>query len=225
MSVGSGVERLETAVFGCLAFAESEVQLLVCSCVTLVFSAVGFLSPVHRGSILQVRCGKTCRYLQISSNPGPGSSWFHLGRGCCCFSPSPVYWQARSVVSKRANACRVFRLAGYTSARFYKMWKGEERAIYIYIYIYIFTFIYMHTYINISEICSCIPRFSQDWKKTTLLTALLRATQHWQLHACTSRQHVEKYSKMQQQYPITSDALHVLAVFERGERRWRGGVT
>merc|ERR1719487_1785378 len=28
-------------------------QLLVCTTVTLVFSAAGFLSPVHRGSILQ----------------------------------------------------------------------------------------------------------------------------------------------------------------------------
>ena len=167
MSVGSGVERLETAVFGCLAFAESEVQLLVCSCVTLVFSAVGFLSPVHRGSILQVRCGKTCRYLQISSNPGPGSSWFHLGRGCCCFSPSPVYWQARSVVSKRANACRVFRLAGYTSARFYKMWKGEERAIYIYIHTYIYIYIYLYAYIykyigNLQLHSALLPGLEED---------------------------------------------------------------
>lgn len=70
----------------------SGVQLLVCSCVTLVFSAVGFLSPVHRGSILQ------------------GMLLLFTFAGI---------------------------LAGYTSARFYKMWKGE------------------------------------DWKKTTLLTALL----------------------------------------------------
>mmetsp|Transcript_151098 Transcript_151098/g.263346 ORF Transcript_151098/g.263346 Transcript_151098/m.263346 type:complete len:629 (+) Transcript_151098:122-2008(+) len=31
----------------------SGIQLLVCAAVTLVFSAAGFLSPVHRGSILQ----------------------------------------------------------------------------------------------------------------------------------------------------------------------------
>jgi transmembrane 9 superfamily protein 2/4 len=31
----------------------SGIQLLICSAVTLVFSAFGFLSPVHRGSILQ----------------------------------------------------------------------------------------------------------------------------------------------------------------------------
>merc|ERR1719329_935155 len=29
------------------------IQLLACSCITLSFSAIGFLSPVHRGSILQ----------------------------------------------------------------------------------------------------------------------------------------------------------------------------
>jgi len=34
-------------------FVGTGVQLLVCACVTLVFSAAGFLSPVHRGSILQ----------------------------------------------------------------------------------------------------------------------------------------------------------------------------
>merc|ERR1712190_609009 len=31
----------------------SGIQLLVCSTVTLIFSAIGFLSPAHRGSILQ----------------------------------------------------------------------------------------------------------------------------------------------------------------------------
>lgn len=59
----------------------SGVQLLVCSCVTLVFSAIGFLSPVHRGSILQ------------------GMLLLFTFAGI---------------------------LAGYTSARFYKMWKGED---------------------------------------------------------------------------------------------------
>ena len=98
MSVGSGVERLETPALGCLAFAESEVQLLVCSCVTLVFSAVGFLSPVHRGSILQVGCGKTGRCKSTVN-----TSRQALGRGCCCFSPSLVYWQVDSVVSERAT--------------------------------------------------------------------------------------------------------------------------
>mmetsp|Transcript_92510 Transcript_92510/g.193407 ORF Transcript_92510/g.193407 Transcript_92510/m.193407 type:complete len:640 (+) Transcript_92510:47-1966(+) len=59
----------------------SGVQLLVCSVVTLVFSAAGFLSPVHRGSILQ---GMLLLFTFAGS------------------------------------------LAGYVSARFYKMWKGED---------------------------------------------------------------------------------------------------
>eukprot|EP00406_Dinophysis_acuminata_P043499 CAMPEP_0179311090 /NCGR_PEP_ID=MMETSP0797-20121207/52504_1 /TAXON_ID=47934 /ORGANISM="Dinophysis acuminata, Strain DAEP01" /LENGTH=647 /DNA_ID=CAMNT_0021020847 /DNA_START=67 /DNA_END=2008 /DNA_ORIENTATION=- len=59
----------------------SGVQLLVCAGVTLVFSAAGFLSPVHRGSILQGML---------------------------------LLWTFAGV------------LAGYTSARFYKMWKGED---------------------------------------------------------------------------------------------------
>merc|ERR1711879_336563 len=59
----------------------SGIQLLVCSAVTLVFSAIGFLSPVHRGSILQ------------------GMLLLFTFAGI---------------------------LAGYTSARFYKTWKGED---------------------------------------------------------------------------------------------------
>jgi len=59
----------------------SGVQLLVCSAVTLIFSAIGFLSPVHRGSILQ------------------GMLLLFTFAGI---------------------------LAGYASARFYKMWKGED---------------------------------------------------------------------------------------------------
>merc|ERR1711879_150950 len=59
----------------------SGIQLLVCCFVTLVFSAVGFLSPVHRGSILQ------------------GMLLLFTFAGI---------------------------LAGYTSARFYKTWKGED---------------------------------------------------------------------------------------------------
>jgi len=59
----------------------SGIQLLVCSAVTLVFSAIGFLSPVHRGSILQ------------------GMLLLFTFAGI---------------------------LAGYCSARFYKMWKGED---------------------------------------------------------------------------------------------------
>merc|ERR1712100_563178 len=59
----------------------SGMQLLVCSAVTLVFSAIGFLSPVHRGSILQ------------------GMLLLFTFAGI---------------------------LAGYCSARFYKMWKGED---------------------------------------------------------------------------------------------------
>jgi len=59
----------------------SGIQLLVCAAVTLVFSAVGFLSPVHRGSILQ------------------GMLLLFTFAGI---------------------------LAGYSSARFYKMWKGED---------------------------------------------------------------------------------------------------
>lgn len=57
------------------------VQLFLCSCVTLFFSILGFLSPVNRGSILQ--------------------------GGLLLFT------FAGSV-------------AGYISARFYKMWKGED---------------------------------------------------------------------------------------------------
>merc|ERR1719277_1264581 len=59
----------------------SGVQLLVCSGVTLLFSAAGFLSPVHRGSILQ------------------GMLLLFTFAGI---------------------------LGGYVSARFYKMWKGED---------------------------------------------------------------------------------------------------
>merc|ERR1711972_243425 len=59
----------------------SGIQLLLCAGVTLVFSAAGFLSPVHRGSILQ-------DMLLLFTFAGI--------------------------------------LAGYTSARFYKMWKGED---------------------------------------------------------------------------------------------------
>mmetsp|Transcript_63223 Transcript_63223/g.136849 ORF Transcript_63223/g.136849 Transcript_63223/m.136849 type:complete len:620 (-) Transcript_63223:148-2007(-) len=59
----------------------SGIQLLVCAAVTLIFSAAGFLSPVHRGSILQ------------------GALLLFTFAGI---------------------------LAGYTSARFYKMWKGED---------------------------------------------------------------------------------------------------
>merc|ERR1711879_601865 len=59
----------------------SGIQLLVCCFVTLVFSAIGFLSPVHRGSILQ------------------GMLLLFTFAGI---------------------------LAGYCSARFYKMWKGED---------------------------------------------------------------------------------------------------
>jgi len=61
--------------------AGTGVQLLICVCVTLVFSALGFLSPVHRGSILQ------------------GMLLLFSFAGC---------------------------LGGYTSARFYKTWKGED---------------------------------------------------------------------------------------------------
>jgi len=57
------------------------IQLLVCACVTLIFSAAGFLSPVHRGSILQ------------------GMLLLFTFAGI---------------------------LGGYVSARFYKMWKGEN---------------------------------------------------------------------------------------------------
>jgi transmembrane 9 superfamily protein 2/4 len=57
------------------------VQLLVCVCITLIFSAIGFLSPVHRGSIVQ-------GMLLLFTFAGVG--------------------------------------AGYCSARFYKMWKGED---------------------------------------------------------------------------------------------------
>merc|ERR550532_2846953 len=57
------------------------VQLFVCACVTLAFSVLGFLSPVHRGSILQ------------------GMLLLFTFAGI---------------------------LAGYCSARFYKMWKGED---------------------------------------------------------------------------------------------------
>merc|ERR1712066_973116 len=59
----------------------SGIQLLVCTGVTLFFSAAGFLSPVHRGSILQ------------------GMLLLFTFAGV---------------------------LAGYSSARFYKMWKGED---------------------------------------------------------------------------------------------------
>jgi len=59
----------------------SGIQLLVCAGVTLFFSAAGFLSPVHRGSILQ------------------GMLLLFTFAGV---------------------------LAGYCSARFYKMWKGED---------------------------------------------------------------------------------------------------
>jgi len=59
----------------------SGIQLLVCAGVTLVFSAAGFLSPVHRGSILQ------------------GMLLLFTFAGI---------------------------IAGYVSARFYKMWKGED---------------------------------------------------------------------------------------------------
>jgi len=59
----------------------SGIQLLVCSGVTLIFCAVGFVSPVHRGSILQ----------------------------------------GMLLLFTFAGA-----LAGYSSARFYKMWKGEN---------------------------------------------------------------------------------------------------
>jgi len=59
----------------------SGIQLLVCTAVTLIFSAFGFLSPVHRGSILQ------------------GMLLLFTFAGI---------------------------LAGYTSARFYKTWKGED---------------------------------------------------------------------------------------------------
>lgn len=59
----------------------SGFQLLVCSVVTLMFALVGFVSPVHRGSILQ------------------GMLLLFTFAGI---------------------------LAGYCSARFYKMWKGED---------------------------------------------------------------------------------------------------
>jgi len=59
----------------------SGIQLLVCAAVTLIFSAAGFLSPVHRGSILQ------------------GMLLLFTFAGI---------------------------LGGYVSARFYKMWKGED---------------------------------------------------------------------------------------------------
>mmetsp|Transcript_128304 Transcript_128304/g.256254 ORF Transcript_128304/g.256254 Transcript_128304/m.256254 type:complete len:618 (-) Transcript_128304:142-1995(-) len=59
----------------------SGMQLLVCSAVTLIFSAAGFLSPVNRGSILQ------------------GMLLLFTFAGI---------------------------LAGYVSARSYKMWKGED---------------------------------------------------------------------------------------------------
>jgi len=59
----------------------SGIQLLVCAAVTLIFSAAGFLSPVHRGSILQ------------------GMLLLFTFAGI---------------------------LAGYVSAKFYKMWKGED---------------------------------------------------------------------------------------------------
>jgi transmembrane 9 superfamily protein 2/4 len=59
----------------------SGIQLLVCSGVTLIFCIAGFVSPVHRGSILQ-------GMLLLFSFAGV--------------------------------------LAGYSSARFYKMWKGED---------------------------------------------------------------------------------------------------
>merc|ERR1712194_528388 len=59
----------------------SGIQLLVCATVTLIFSMAGFLSPVHRGSILQ------------------GMLLLFTFAGI---------------------------LAGYVSARFYKMWKGED---------------------------------------------------------------------------------------------------
>merc|ERR1719203_2336954 len=59
----------------------SGIQLLICSAVTLIFSAFGFLSPVHRGSILQ------------------GMLLLFTFAGV---------------------------LAGYSSARFYKTWKGED---------------------------------------------------------------------------------------------------
>lgn len=59
----------------------SGVQLMVCCVVTLVFAIVGFVSPVHRGSILQ------------------GMLLLYTFAGI---------------------------LSGYVSARFYKMWKGED---------------------------------------------------------------------------------------------------
>eukprot|EP00929_Paragymnodinium_shiwhaense_P088812 TRINITY_DN4911_c0_g1_i1.p1 TRINITY_DN4911_c0_g1~~TRINITY_DN4911_c0_g1_i1.p1 ORF type:complete len:626 (-),score=129.89 TRINITY_DN4911_c0_g1_i1:460-2337(-) len=59
----------------------SGIQLLVCTGVTLIFCTVGFVSPVHRGSILQ------------------GMLLLFTFAGI---------------------------LAGYFSARFYKMWKGED---------------------------------------------------------------------------------------------------
>merc|ERR1712048_1472654 len=52
----------------------SGVQLLVCACVTLVFSAVGFLSPVHRGSILQ---GMMLLFTIMGVAAGYTSSRFH----------------------------------------------------------------------------------------------------------------------------------------------------
>merc|ERR1712039_585299 len=61
--------------------AGSGIQLLVCASITLIFSSAGFLSPVHRGSILQ------------------GMLLLFTFAGV---------------------------LAGYMSARFYKMWKGED---------------------------------------------------------------------------------------------------
>eukprot|EP00927_Polykrikos_kofoidii_P055467 TRINITY_DN49717_c0_g1_i1.p1 TRINITY_DN49717_c0_g1~~TRINITY_DN49717_c0_g1_i1.p1 ORF type:complete len:653 (-),score=106.61 TRINITY_DN49717_c0_g1_i1:194-2083(-) len=59
----------------------SGIQLFVCMALTLIFCTIGFVSPVHRGSILQ-------GMLLLFSFAGI--------------------------------------LAGYSSARFYKMWKGEN---------------------------------------------------------------------------------------------------
>lgn len=61
--------------------AGAGLQLLACSAITLLLSTIGFVSPVHRGSILQ---GMLLLF----------------------------------------TFCGI--LAGYASARFYKMWKGED---------------------------------------------------------------------------------------------------
>lgn len=81
----------------------SKVQLLVCSCVTLIFSAIGFLSPVYRGSILQAGCRvwSWCiceRWYSPNVICSTGLSFACNWRLCFCSSPSRAFLQVQSRV-------------------------------------------------------------------------------------------------------------------------------